>query len=250
MTQPPSPWDPFLQGNDDLLARVAPEQLNYLVNISLQRSYIYVETPKVACSSIKVMLQRLELNDPALDFPVSDFIHLRAHSPLLAPVQVGRFRALLDSASMFRFAFVRDPYARLLSAYLNKIAGNTPEKKDVLNRLGLSADILETPVSFAQFISVVEATAPLERDLHWREQTLVLQPDIIRYDFIGRFEQFDRDIRQVFHRIGPDAETWWHREDRHGTGASQRMDAFYTPDVRARVHAIYAADFETFGYPP
>ena len=46
----------------DLYNRLStkPATTNYLYNIALKKKILYVETPKVACTQIKRMLQRLE----------------------------------------------------------------------------------------------------------------------------------------------------------------------------------------------
>jgi sulfotransferase famil protein len=96
------------------------ECLNYGANISLMHKYIYIETAKCGCSTIKLTLQRLELGD--VNYKRDDFeeIHVREYSPLLTPRQVGSFRNLLNRPDYIKFCFVRNPYTRLLSAYLDK----------------------------------------------------------------------------------------------------------------------------------
>ena len=65
----PKSSKPKLEGYlyDDIQFLVDPlnnATINYSINVSLQHKHIYVETPKVACSSIKTTLQKLELNQP------------------------------------------------------------------------------------------------------------------------------------------------------------------------------------------
>lgn len=45
-------------------ANTTTKDLSYAVHVSLKHKYIFVETPKVACSTVKMTLQRLELDDP------------------------------------------------------------------------------------------------------------------------------------------------------------------------------------------
>ena len=57
--------EPYILGN------TSAKDLNYGVHISLKHKYIFVETPKVACSTIKMTLHRMELEDP--EFVREDF---------------------------------------------------------------------------------------------------------------------------------------------------------------------------------
>lgn len=54
------------------------------IHISLKYRYMYVETPKVACSSIKTLLQRMELESPTFHRADFEDIHNRNFSPLLS----------------------------------------------------------------------------------------------------------------------------------------------------------------------
>ena len=106
------------------------------------------ETPKAACSSIKRLLHKIELHDTP--YQPNKNVHDRAHSPLLRPTQLPprAFTECLTSAGWFRFAFVRNPFTRVLSAYLDKIRRDRPEKAAILaalDRLGDQSDVLLAP---------------------------------------------------------------------------------------------------------
>ena len=51
---------------------IPAEEFDYTVNISLKYHYVYAENAKVACSTIKLILQRMELDDP--DYRPEDLI--------------------------------------------------------------------------------------------------------------------------------------------------------------------------------
>ena len=100
--------------------RTSRRVTDYLFNISVKKGYLYVETPKVACSTIKRSLQLLEVGPEIVPPPRK--IHERSCSPLLTPSQVGSlFLECAYSDNFFRFCFVRNPYTRILSCYLDKV---------------------------------------------------------------------------------------------------------------------------------
>jgi hypothetical protein len=142
---------------------------------------------------------------------------------------------------------VRNPNERLLSVWLDKIVRNRKEAFPVRARLGLPPDDA-TPISFAQFVSAVEQQSVAEMDAHWRTQYHQTFHPNMPYAFVGRFESFEADFRQVCARIGVDFDEYYVAERSHATGAAARLAAHYTPELRARVARKYALDFETFNY--
>ncbi|HVV64796.1 MAG TPA: sulfotransferase family protein [Rhizomicrobium sp.] len=215
---------------------------SYLINWSQKHRYIYVETPKVACSSIKLSLQRIELDDRAY---VPSDIHKRAQSPLLSVrARPLRFLRALRSSAYFRFCFVRDPYARVLSAYLDKLVRNERERPQSLASLGLAPD---AQPSFREFLEALERTEPSKFDVHWARQVDLLTPKLVAYDFIGRFENFREDFSTVLGRIGRGPD-WIADARQHRTDASAQLSQWIGPAERALIERIFAADFDAYGY--
>ena len=95
-------------------------EFEYHIHISTQNSYIYFEVPKVACSTTKLALQKLEAKTAGLSAPSEEMsiIHNKKQSLLLSPSDIGldRFCEMLNDSSVFKFSFVRNPYTRVLSA--------------------------------------------------------------------------------------------------------------------------------------
>jgi dermatan 4-sulfotransferase 1 len=221
---------------------------DYAVNISLRYQYLYVETPKVGCSTIKATLQRLELDDKS--FHRSDFEdwHIRAFSPLLKPSQVGDFDRFMVRKEIFKFCFVRNPYTRLLSAWLDKIEGKKPQKAQILLQLGHDPNLLDRVVTFEEFVRMV-VTQPISMmDPHWRIQYYQTFQKLIRFDFIGRFESMSSDLHCALGRIAGNYELSLVEEVRHATFAESKLADFYTLELRDLVFDKYQIDFDTFGY--
>ena len=156
----------------------------YTINISLQHKYVYVETPKVGCSTIKDTLQRMELNFPDLVREDANDIHDRKYSPLLSPSQTCGFDRLLSNSDYFIFCFVRNPYTRLLSAYLDKIVNGSPHKKSILIAMGEDPSNLDKEITFSEFVDVVCDLPIIDMDVHWRPQYYQTFNDLINFDFI------------------------------------------------------------------
>lgn len=223
------------------------QELNYAVNVSLKNKYIYVETPKVACSTIKLSLQRLELEDTEFIRNNFEDLHDRSYSPLLSLKQIPNFDKLLENKDLFRFCFVRDPYTRLLSAYLDKVKpSSSKQKSKILLELGISDKDSSTDISFEKFISVLEKQEALAMDNHWRHQYYCTYQDTIRYDFIGSFESYDNDFTYVLERLN--ASKYYKRESRHQTSSNDALKKYYNESLFERVYNLFKLDFDTFDY--
>ncbi len=223
------------------------EDVNYAIYISLKNKYVYVETAKVACSTIKLTLQRLEIEDKTFSRERFDDVHNRVYSPLLRPQQVPNFETMLTEDDYFRFCFVRNPYTRILSAYLDKIKGNSrKEKSFILSQLGLNQRNLNVDISFERFISALEEQPISVMNNHWRHQYYSTFQRNIQYHFVGRFEEFSKDFSYVMHRLG--ATDFYKTESRHATNSSSSFLKYYNDDLMERVYRLYKIDFDTFSY--
>lgn len=218
-----------------------PHTADYLVNISQRNRYLYVENAKVACTTIKRSLQLAEFDGDLELLPEN--VHDRSLSPLIAPSNnMALFRSVF-AEDFFRFTFVRNPYTRALSCYLEKFAENEYERGRLSPELGLDSSVVP---SFEEFLVAVREQPLGMRDIHWERQAFLLCPNAMKYTFIGRFEQFGSHWKKVFEYLGLPATG--QAQMRHSTGASSRLSAHYGWRERALVREIYMEDFLTFGY--
>lgn len=216
---------------------------NYLCHVSNRHRYLYVATPKVACTTLKHCLQQFEM-DGRLAFRHYGEEHFPSLSPLLSALDNPKaFFDALQGDDWFRFTFVRDPFSRVLSCYLDKIVRSQPERTRMLPLLGLDP-AAGTP-SFAAFLQAIRRTPVQDHDLHWAPQHWLTQPEKMRYHFIGRLERFDEDFGYLRARLGlPGLEG----QVRHSTGADEKLALHYGAEEIALVQSIYADDFTAFGY--
>jgi len=242
-------WKDFTSTADKYCRYINVDNFNYAINISLKHNYIFVETPKVGCSSIKLTLQRLELGDSSFSREDFEDLHRRDYSPLLRPQQVGDIDAVLKREGLFRFCFVRNPYTRLLSCYLEKINGNKHQKVQILRQLGFGQNDINKEISFETFVDAVIHQPISMMDPHWRHQYYQTFQDSIQYDFIGKFEQFDAHLNEALHRITPEYTHYLSTEDRHSQDTAEALDQYYTPQLREQVYRCFEKDFQYFKYP-
>lgn len=223
------------------------QRINYITHISDHHRVVYVETPKAGCTTIKRALQIIESGGEA---GLAKNVHDRDSSPLKTP-QTSRFgpQEIYTSPEMFRFCFVRNPYARVVSAYLDKFVTNKWEARRRLPKLGFAPD---AEISLLQFLQAIAERRPEQMDIHWMPQTVLLQPDKVRYDTIGRLENFDADFSAIMRRMAPTfLQTYGvFNHSPHRTGAAERLAELVGPEEEALIRRIYADDFAVFGYDP
>lgn len=160
---------------------------------------------------------------------------IRHYQMVFAPEEFNRY---------FKFAFVRNPWDRLYSAYrfLKQGGMNTRDAQWASNNLSRYE-------SFKEF--VLDWVTP-ENIYHYDH--FVPQTDFIYLpgrshnplDFIGRFEQLEKNFDKICARLGIHAQLE-HRNRTDSNETSSYRDA-YDLTTRARVSEVYRMDIEMLGY--
>lgn len=161
---------------------------------------VYTSVPKAANSTIKkclweasgVPIEGKDINSAIFKNP--------GPSRRVSEIDNQELASIFSSEDWFRFSFVRNPYKRLLSAYKDKILGlgNPRKHNSFLKKINWHSS--ELP-SFEEFISAISKQSDDTMDWHWMPQSRLIMPDIIHYDFIGKLENYNEDMRTVLTRL-------------------------------------------------
>ena len=217
--------------------------------ILLERwSAVYIETPKVACTSLKVALAALL----GVDLADSDGNPHEARWPRPpAPAASGPM-----FPGLFSFAFVRDPWERLVSCYRDKIRGEVDGFTFFTIRPGVANCLARFPafvagMAFDDFVRAVAAIPDGDADPHFRSQHSFVcdRAGRIAVDLVGRYERLSEDVREVERRLGlPALALALPRLQAART--AQPYAAFYTAETAQLVAQRFARDAALFGYRP
>lgn len=220
-----------------------PDVIEYLSNISRSYRYYYLANPKVASSTILYVLQTAEERGAPPDLLA---LHDRFQSPLESFANFDA-ETVLRGSEFFKFTYVRNPFTRILSCYLDKMVKNGDERRKLTPKLGFTSNYRPT---FREFLEAVHAQPDECRDIHWATQTYLIQMDSIPYDFIGRFESFGSSFPKVLDRIGIPKEylTVTDKGSRHPTNSSSRLDEYIGEEEKKIILAIYESDFKALAY--
>ena len=237
-------------------------------SITLLRHHnvVYIESSKVGCTKIKICLLEIERWPKRWDEVIEkeEQVHDKRCTGMLGPGDLPKsvLAHILRHPSYFRFGFVRNPYDRLLSAYKDKIFA--PQKSST-NRAYMpiackikaavtggdhhKIDLGKTPVTFPEFVSYVVKQRSYDMDRHWYHQHLTLWHPFCKFDFIGRFERFQDDLRDVLTKIGA--------PERILSSVAERVNAsFHTPEkfydwrLADLVYRKFRRDFKLYAYDP
>lgn len=177
---------------------------------------------------------------------------------------------LWNPAAYDLFAFVRNPYGRLASAWKNKFLDGhhrSPDHSDAAYarsirkhelqpirafaaRQGLPGAEPNTLVPFATFLRYVASQPAGRRDHHWEAQSIVLMCDRLDYTRVFRIEdELEEGFLTLGRRLGfPDA--WVLERLAKPANPSKRSATTYTPELAELARTLCGEDFARFGYDP
>ena len=236
------------------VASMGWRSVNLHTHISLVHRYVYVEVPKAGCGTMKATLGGLEAarNNPGMAQRFQDAPHNRlAATPFVRPFQLPNdlLEEVLTSPSYRRFTVVREPASRALSGFLEKVGQGLKQSEPIVEALRerTGRDIAPADITLEQFLDVIGSLPSRKQDPHWRRQADHIGLGIVDYDAVIHLEELDSSWDLVGELTGtPDLRGEFFC--RNSTGASARMDDYYTPELLDTVAGIYARDYADLHY--
>lgn len=221
---------------------------------------MYCPTTKVACSSLKMLLAKAggTYDQTRLDRLISPHM---ARSQTVHELGVNGLTKLIDlppkkieeilySPDWLRVYATRDPLTRAYSAWENRIlcrAPGTPDKAIVLCQDQLLDGCIDMVASFAMFATMIaEQTNVFMDDHHFLPQSHIVHSDKFDYNMRVRVEH-PIEMQQLVDEINRRAGTELGLE-RHNVGFGIRLDQVCDQHTANRLQAVYAMDYETFGF--
>jgi len=241
------------------------------VFISLPSKVIYCPIGKNACSFLKTQMVRMtEKQYLEVILQSVHFITDKVNTGLqLNDYSLAEVNDFITSPEFFKFAVMRDPMDRTLSAYIEKfvlqrvVPGQIVHTSSVIDPVqmqkGFSAPDYETGISFKEFVSYIVQQPPHLLDPHWRPQHLYLSG--INYDRIFAFKEMNQLIDILEKRSGKTLPRKAQNVTNSGVGKTvegaydllpgainsyQRIDkkSFFTPEIKNQLRELYSDDFK------
>jgi len=182
----------------------------YNITASDKHQFIWFRVAKVGTRSIlEILHNRTELSISGYNIP------FKAH----------------ESNDYFKFAFVRNPWDRVVSCYHKQVLPKfNPHYQKCFDK------------DFDFFVDFIDSQDLSACDIHIKLQTTLIP--IQEVDFIGRFERFAEDLRYVLDRIGmTDAQIVHKNRSEH-----KHYSAYYTKRTKRIIAKKYKKDIQAFSY--
>jgi len=217
-------------------------QVNHRIAINHEHRFVFVRIPKNASTVISLSLHQNITGEKVESASEAKKIAFNT------PTSLG-FRQVREVlANYFKFSFLRNPYTRVLSAYLQKISRGergrkAKYKKMIHKRLRLSP---EKEISFAHFIRYLDQGGIMD-DPHWIPQSYYIDMvGLHQLDFVGRVENLVPDLTDIYKRIFGSENFVLPEFKKKVTGAKDLLEEYYGPGERQILERLYAQDLEKF----
>jgi hypothetical protein len=160
-------------------------------------------------------------------------------SPISLPIS-----SMMSLRDCCLFVVIRNPYSRVLSAFLEKF--RLEQYREEHGAFPLTRE------GFGEFV-VWLANGGLAKDKHWNLQSDQMFLPLNKYNFVIEFDNFAAGMKELFDRTGLNPpedrlDRLYPSDVNKLTGASSRIEDFYTDETASLVAKIYKRDFEALGY--
>lgn len=235
-------------------------------------SMVYRVVPKCACSSIGQIMFHSD-HGRYFDGDIHDSttgLHKwnQPESQALIEENVKAHKALT-------FTCVRNPYARVLSSFFDKIAGIQRNGKryrgnlvpQLMQRYGVDVGSAENGFEFDQIASfrrfllfardTIRWRRPMEPDIHWSAMSGHIATFIVnggRYDQIFFTEKFNEGMQKVLDaaptpvKLDVNEVPKFNESEGHGPKRAHKVSDYFDDLSRHLVWEIYKKDFQLFKY--
>ena len=187
--------------------------------IDHRHKFVFVAIAKTACTSIHRSLGYTK--DPK---PSIYHMHLKdivKQNP--------------DTKHYFKFAFVRNPYDRLVSAYHDFKYSEGHQSW---------AYPIQQYSTFKDFALNLD-NSPCREFIHLKPQFEYLELNgRLGVDFVGRFEKLDEDFQKIKSLLNVEMKPL----ENHRTSAHEQYEEYYDEQTKEAIHRLYEKDFQELGY--
>jgi len=204
--------------------------------VSKEYRFVYVPIPKTACTTWKTSLAKLlNLENKGNPHEIKfEFVNLleKKHD------------------DYFKFVFIRNPWDRILSCYIDKIVNEEKKingyKDGILSSfLPMYGDMFYAKMPFEEFVEKISNIPDEKSDEHLRSQyTFIYNKNGEKVvDYIGRFENFDNDFAFISKKIGKNLDKLHEGKTEH-----KPYWEYYNEKTKELIEKRYKKDIKLFGY--
>ncbi|MGX9352153.1 sulfotransferase family 2 domain-containing protein [Shimia sp. W99] len=223
-----------------------------LVNIPVFGTpFLYMKNHKAACTTVlaTLMANLLQKKGEGTESIDMGSVHTPPNTLLLTGprgLSMPRVMEALADKQVYRFTIVREPVARTVSSFADKIVKGEKQKTKLMRYLKKPAD---SDMSLSQFLDVMaHDEGARDVDRHWRSQRLEVSYDFINYDFVGDMADLNGAMKRIVRRLF-DVEHPEVQDTRTSLGhqsMSAELIAAMTATDRKNIETAFGPDFEMY----
>ena len=242
---------PLFRDIDGKISTIRLVNIDSCSRISNQKKFFYSRIPKAANSTVMATLVHSDNGFRAVSR--GDIKRAKSYYPPASAIHLDRQTLISE---YFKFTVVRHPFARIVSAFNDKIIDASGYQEVVRGRRmvvfqGGLDDVLEI---FEDFLVRLKGGLMLN-NYHFMPQTslMLFRPEEL--DYIGKVETIESDLNVITrHVFGASKEivTWAPHAAQNGIrprGQSMKAELL-TKHQKLLLAKLYRQDFELLGYEP
>lgn len=185
--------------------------------IDNEKKYVFISVPKTGSTSIRRRLGSFK-------DPPPEIYHMSIENVIKQHSHVQEY---------FKFAFVRNPYDRVFSAYINLKYDGHPWATE-----------LKRKKTFREFMMDFE-NSEYSKYIHLQPQcSCVKIGGTLAVDFLGKFENLQKDFRQVEEILNLRHE----QLVKIRVSSKDKEPKIIDQQTKDLIYEIYREDFDSFGY--
>ena len=219
---------------------------NIIVDEKLKILFCYI--PKIACTQWKTVMARLGGTETKL------WIHDPRNFKFLGDYPTEEVDRILQT--YFKFVFVREPFERLLSAYLDKFYSGDPDfhnnyGREIIKKYRPGGNPEDRYVTFDEFLNYVLHIGKGYWNEHWQTYDKLCHPCGIQYNFIGKFENLEQEAPYVLEMSGISRILNISFPEIKPSMTSSKVPVYYSQISKERFYAVlqlFGNDTEMFRY--
>jgi len=193
----------------------------------------YIVNSKVACSSFKQII--LEKNLKNLTF--SNYAEIHKKSALHKYSR----KELNNPDDYYTFTFVRNPFKRLVSLYINKFSD-----QNIISEIGFEYEnylggVFQKDMAFIDFVKVIVNIPDKLADRHFKSQSYLIK-QAVKVDYIGNMENITDDYKELRNRFCLPELTHANKSTKYNY-----LDFLNSESIEL-LYKRYKKDFELFNY--
>ena len=251
------PISPIIEYN------LSPRTLLSLSHLLVLDSHklIYCYIPKVSCTNWKRIFLVAKGIVPSAKDIEQRMTHIQTdkHIRTLSSYSINEAKRILEKYR--KFMFVRHPFERLVSAYIDKFEMDYPSSTSFRREFGprmarYGTNSTTTPrmkdgtlnVTFQQFVRFISDPNNRILEPHWSEMYRLCQPCMIHYDILGNYSTLIEDADFIVKTAKLNQEF---PASTNPTGSSEKMHRYFAQLTYSEIKSLYkrySIDFMLFGY--